>query len=398
MTGEIDLGISINVFEPNITMAAGVLTAYEPRGRFVGSFSNVVESYNHTNEIFGGYINAQFSMRAEEGIIDDWLERGVNRHIEVYNPSGVEIWEGFVNQVTYSVGGFSVIRGPLLDLANRVWVAYGDYNTLTGAQGATTETPLVNNLDSQGHYGILERIVDGGQRDEINYGEATQLRDTYLAEQRVITNKTWNPTGSSEPTLTVDCAGYFRRLERIYYQDLVKASVTCTHAVTDVLNADTTLNHLFSAVNADIGVNAVAISGERPEYVPCDTVLREVVAYGGPTFARWLFYVGNSRRATYRAIDMALSYIQALRDPAQAIRTQSGDVVYPGDVFPGHWMFFPDFAIGRVFEGNVTDLISDPRSLFIESVTFTAPDQLDIAGSRVDKLSAMLKEFGLGSI
>jgi hypothetical protein len=399
MTGKLDLGITINVFEPNITMTAGVLTAYEPRGRFVGSISNVVESYSHTSEVFGGYISAQFSMKAEEGEIDDWLERGMNRHIEVYNPYGVQIWEGFVNQITYSVGGFSVVRGPLLDLANRVWVTYASISTLVvpATQGLTVETPLVSNTASIEKYGLLERIVDGGTRDEINYGEATRLRDTYLAEQRVLTNKTWNPTGSSEPTLTVDCCGYMKRLERIYYINTVAGSWTCTQAVSGILDADLLLNHLFSSANASIGANAIAIAEQR-EYTPCDTILRDIVSFGGVAYVRWLFYVGNNRYATFRAVDNTIAYIQPLRDPSQAIRTAMGDVVHPSDVQPGKWMFFPDFAIGRKFDNVLADLSTDPRALFIEAVTFTAPDQLDISGGKTDRLSALLKQYELGAI
>ena len=154
MSGKIPLGISISVYDPTIVPGGG--GSYTPRGRYLFNLSNVVDSYSHTIEAFGGYTTAQFTFKASQDEFDDWLENGLNRHIEVYNPYGGEMWEGFVNQLTYSVGGFSVVRGPLMDLANRIWVTYGDYNTLTGAQGLTVETPLVNNLNSQAQYGILE--------------------------------------------------------------------------------------------------------------------------------------------------------------------------------------------------------------------------------------------------
>jgi hypothetical protein len=397
MSGKIPLGISISVYDP--TIVPGGAGSYTPRGRYLFNLSNVVDSYSHTIEAFGGYTTAQFTFKASTTEIDDWLERGLNRHIEVYNPYGGEMWEGFVNQLTYSVGGFSVVRGPLMELANRIWVTYASINTLVvpATQGLTVETPLVDNTTSIEKYGLLERIVDGGQRDEINFSEATRLRDTYMAEQRVLTNKTWNPTGSSEPTLTVDCCGYMKRLERIYYINAVAGSWTCTQAITGVLDADLLLNHLFSSANASIGTNAVAIAEQR-EYTPCDTILRDIVSFGGVAYIRWLFYIGNGRYATFRAINNVLSYIQELHDPAQRVRTINGGDVYPGDVWPGRWMFFPDFAIGRIFEGDITDLPSDPRALFIEAVTFTAPDQLDISGGRTDRLSSLLKEYELGAI
>lgn len=397
MTGKIPLGISVHAYQPIIVPGAG--GSYTPRGMFLGSIEGKLESYSHSIQAFGGYDTAQFTFKASETEIDDWLESGINRHIEAYDPRGIECWEGFVNQLTYSVGGFSVVRGPLMDLANRVWVTYASINSLVvpAVQGLTTETPLVDNAASIEKHGLLERIVDGGQRDEINYSEATQLRDTYMAEQRVLTNKTWNATGSNEPTLTVDCCGYMKRLERIYYINAVAGSWTCTQAVTGILNADLLLNHLFSSVNANIGANAIAIAEQR-EYTPCDTILRDVVSFGGVAYARWLFYVGNGRYATFRAVDNTIAYLQPLREPSQSIRNPFGDTVHPINVWPGQWMFFPDFAIGRKFDNVLADLSTDPRALFIESITFTAPDQLDIQGGKTDRLSSLLKQYELGGI
>ena len=398
MTGNIPLGLSVHAYQPIIVPGAG--GSYTPRGMFLGSIEGKLEAYSHTIEAFGGYTTASFTFKASEAEIDDWLENGLNRHIEVYDPRGIECWEGFVNQLTYSVGGFSVVRGPLMDLANRVWCTFAslDSTATPPTQGLTTETPLANNLASQERYGLLERIIDAGTRDEINNGEASHIRDTYMAEQRVLTNKTWNSTGMNEPTLTVDCCGYIKRLERLYFIDAVNATITCTQEVTNVLDADLLLNHLFSSTNASIGVNAVGIGEYRSEYVPCDTVLKDAVSFGGPAYARWLFYIGNGRYATYRAVTDTIAYIQTLREPSQSILNPFGDSVHPINVWPGQWMFFPDFAIGRKFDNNAADLASDPRALFIESATFTAPDQLDIAGGKSDRLPQILKEYGIGGI
>ena len=65
-------------------------------------------------------------------------------------------------------------------------------------------------------------------------------------------------------------------------------------------------------------------------------------------------------------------------------------------MLPGKWVLFTDFLIGRV--PPMTDPRQDPRALFIEQVTFTAPWTLALQGGRADRTSQMLAQMGLGGI
>jgi hypothetical protein len=56
--------------------------------------------------------------------LEDWASYGIGRHIVVYNPSLVQIWEGFINQVDITEGGEQFSIGPLIDIGNRVKVPY----------------------------------------------------------------------------------------------------------------------------------------------------------------------------------------------------------------------------------------------------------------------------------
>jgi hypothetical protein len=401
MSGKIPLGITINVYQPIIDL----YVSYTPKGQYLYSLSNIVESYSHTIQAFGGYESATFTLKASSADIDDWLERGLNRHIEVFDPQGIEIWEGYVDQLNYSVGGFQVQFGPLSSIANRVWVEFTklDDSTRPPSAGAKYESLVEDEFYSQNSYGIFERVLSGGT---ITIADADQLRDTYLAESSYVeTTKQWNSTGTNEPVLEVICKGYFSRLSRIYYlNDSDETSYTCTEAITDLLDYDSGtglmvwggINFLFSAANADIGVNAVDTQRWCSEYTTPDQLIKDVVNKGGVAYNRWLFYVGNNRRATYRAIDTDIAYYQQLRDPAQRVRNRNGMDILPHNVWPGKWLMFTDFFSGRSMPSTPTR--ADPRLMFIESVTFTAPDVLDLSGSKVARVPQILAEYGLGGI
>jgi len=83
-----------------------------------------VHRYWHTIEALGGYWSAEFTIRGNRNLVDDWLQDGIGKRILVFDGSLTCIWEGFVNQVIANYGPLAATRGPLLDIANRVWVVY----------------------------------------------------------------------------------------------------------------------------------------------------------------------------------------------------------------------------------------------------------------------------------
>jgi len=63
---------------------------------------------------------------------------------------------------------------------------------------------------------------------------------------------------------------------------------------------------------------------------------------------------------------------------------------------PGRWALFTDFLVART--PPTADPRQDPRALFIEQATYTAPWSLDLQGGRADRTSQMLAQLGLSGV
>ncbi len=57
------------------------------------------------------------------------------------------------------------------------------------------------------------------------------------------------------------------------------------------------------------------------------------------------------------------------------------------------YLFFSDLLTGRTLP---TELRTDPRYMFIETVQYRAPNQLQLMGGKTDRLPQMLARLGLG--
>jgi hypothetical protein len=119
------------------------------------------------------------------------------------------------------------------------------------------------------------------------------------------------------------------------------------------------------------------------------------VALGDPSdFARYTFGVYDDRQAYYKKMPTAIEYVYRLSSGSQAIETTGGARVQPWNVRPAKWLEIPDFLIGRAAGGG--NLRDDPRNVFIESVTYTAPFGLTINGGKVSTLKQKMAQLGLG--
>jgi hypothetical protein len=215
MTNFQALGLTIQYYQPEILLP----TSYDPEANYLGTLSREVESYSHTIGAFGGYLAAGITFKIPRPRIDEWLQYGLNRGIVTYNPHLQRIWEGFVNQVTVSLGPLSVTRGPLLDIGNRVSVQYTRIANTTDARPSLTGqaiTAIADDPASQALYGIVERIENGGQLDDV---AADLLRDSFIQEHAwPVMPKTLSGSGS-EPSVTLDCLGHLARLGAVTYEN-----------------------------------------------------------------------------------------------------------------------------------------------------------------------------------
>ena len=356
--------------------------------------SERVDSYQHSTQALGGYGAASFSFAANKATIEEWIEDGIGRHVEVYDGIN-QVWEGFVNEVSGSLGALSVGRGPLLNITNKTKVQYQtvSYATNPPVGGQSAETLWDSDPDSIALYGTLETILTGGQGAS---SDADKLRDVYLLENKYPeTNSSLSlQGGEGQMSVTVTCVGYYRLLERYFYSDTATGTVQANVRIEDVLTNDPSVR--FSSNYDEVDVNSVFAPAFEDGSRTAWTVIKSILSLGGTSDERWLFGIYNGRQARYRAIPSEGAYEFRLSNAGQdVIDTHLGVQVARWDVTAGNWLMFPDFLVGQSF-GSA--LRNDPRHLFIESASYQAPWGLTLNGSKVGKAAQLLAKRGLGNI
>jgi len=352
-------------------------------------------NYSHEIAAMGGFRSAQISFGGTRAELEEWFANGVGRHIRVMD--GIDlVWEGFVNQVSIQTGVLTAARGPLLAIGNKVKVAYQTvtYNTNPPIGGDAALTNNAEDTASQGRYGIVEKVLNGGS---MNATEADQVRDTYLSEYKdPETTQQINTQAASANSVTLECLGYISWLDAFYYTETANSGTRqIKQKIEDVLGAEP--NSFISTDYNRIDANSATVGRYEQDQQTGWAVIRDLVARGDSSGNRHLFGVYGDRIAQYGAIPTNVLYEYRLGDKSRKISVlgSNQDVPY-WKVRPGQWMRLPDFLIGRV--GDDTPVGRDPRNIFIESVTYQIPWSVQINGGKTGKLAQLLAQKGLGGM
>ena len=361
----------------------------------VWKLTEQVHNYSHIIEALGGYWSADFTIRGARGLMDDWLQDGLGRHVQVYDDSLTCIWEGFVNAITANYGPLAITRGPLLDIANRVSITYSgvaydeDDNPIFGTSITTAEE---DDTDSQALWGIVPIVLSTGSAVD---ADAEDIRDTYLEQHKMPrTSKQWRSDASGETSVEVSCLGYVHWLNWPYNTVAVGGEENTSAKIVNVL-ADTPNVAWLAFDTTNVTENTLQVPAWEDENNLAWSVIKGIVARGDATLNRWLFGVYADLEAYYVAAPTTLEYQQRLSQPRTRIEHAGGDEVYPWNVLPGKWMLLPDFLIGQAAELNLRD---DPRAMFIEQVQYTAPWELELKGGAIDTVAALVAQLGLSGI
>jgi hypothetical protein len=356
--------------------------------------SPTTDSYTHTIAANGGFISATIGLKMERFEIDDWLENGLGRHISVYNPGGNIIWEGFVNDITATIGGLTVKRGPLMGVSNKVRVVYGtlDTSVTPPTVGVRTKSAFSSDTTSQGLYAIHEKILSIGGCTETM---ALEIRDTYIGEnaRAETTPTTIVIGGTGSLTMVLGCRGYVDFLSAYTYNSNTTGDVAISTRIQSVISADP--NSIISTDYTDISANTETVPSYEADDPLAYNYIMGMVAQGDVGYDRYTFGVYTERKAKYSQIPDDESYIWRISNGGE-IYTPSGVIVRPWDVLPARWVHIPDFMIGRISDGTV--IRDDPRYMFIESLTYTAPYSLTLTGAKISKLPQILGQLGLMGI
>lgn len=350
-----------------------------------------MNTYSHTLSANGGFDSMNITLSDDRISIESWIERGVGSHIEVYNSEGVVVWEGFVNVVGANIGGLEVNVGPLMDIGNRVSVAYApvDYTFSPPLVGDTTVTTITENERSQNIYGIIEKIVNGGRVTDDN---AELIRDTFLKERAYPETSSALKLGSnSQISLTLECLGYWYFTNAYVYNDTGSGAIQVDTRILEILEGNPNTD-MFGDIYIDS--NNAIVPEESDEDKLAMAHLKELLALGGASDQRYTLGVYENRDVYYKEIPSVPAYKTTLSDQGQKILTYEGALVYPWDVRPSQWLFVSDVLAGRYTDE--TDYYEDPRYIFIEQVEYNAPWGVTLTGNRIGTFDQIMARFGIG--
>ena len=390
---------SIIVWKPDIAWTSGAPNSvvWTPEGKDRGSITGEIESYRHVLRALGGYWSAEFMVNAGREYIEEWLDERLGWHIEVHDEAGVTMFEGFVNEIDAVMGGFSVTRGPLLQAANKANLAYSTVDTTTTPPtvGLRALTGIQEDDAQQQVYGIIEKVLSAGG---CTVAEALQVRRAWLADNaRPRTTKRWSNAPAGQTAFTVRVLGYVHLMNHyIYSYTAATATENLEVKLARVLDQD--LNDLLNSTNADIAVTGASIAVRRydDKQRTAWAIVKDLVARGDGEFDPYVFGVWANRRIVYAQAPDTVDYHIRIADVAQRVQTPIGVEVYPWAVLPGKWALFTDFLVARA--PPIADPRQDPRALFIEQTTYTAPWNVDLQGGRVDRTSQRLAQLGLSGV
>ncbi len=397
MAFSMDQGLGINVYT-----ALYAPPSFTARQASLGHIGDEISAYTHKIAADGGFLNATFTATLTELLATDWFDNGLGRHIEVQTASGEEVFEGFVNKVSVSIGSLQAVAGPLIEVVNRSLVVYTRIfeDVDPPASGGQWETTIVEDADSQAKYGILEAVFSGGQA---TLDQADQVNSSYVEDMRnPEKDEDLNIPGASQAAVTVEVLGYFHRLSKYVYEsttnltEAISSNSGTLGKLQNVLAADP--NGIFTVIQADgvLAANAFLVVGHENDNRLALDVIKEMVSIGDVNDARYVFGVYENRVPRYKALPTEYTYKHDIVSVEQEIRTYADDKVVPGYlVRPAFYLYLqnePTASAGPGFNAN------DPRALFIEDVTYTWPFGVAINGQRVKTISQKLAKLGLGSL
>jgi hypothetical protein len=331
-------------------------------------------------------------------VIYDWIEKGLGRDVEMFDGGGQTVYNGFVNKITCNFGAVSVSRGPLVNIANRVSAMYVpiiDETVAPPILGQRTETTIAEDTISQAKYGIVEKVLSIGNALDV---DADSIRDLYLAENKdpESTQQVSMGGGGGDIGLTLECSGYIDWLELFVFNDVTTPlSVELTTKILSILTAEQAVNGIFSTNVSGVDFNGVLTSSYEAENRTAMAIIKAILAHGDINDARWLFGVYANRMVHYSIMPSTVEYLHTIRTRNQEITRPDESKVEPWSVLPGKWLFMPDLL---PLHTDPDELRLDPRALFIESVTYTAPYGLQINGAKVNTLNQRLARLGLSGI
>jgi hypothetical protein len=352
--------IKINVYDRSLTTTAISVCSDDLGWR--------ASSYQHTSTATFGYesMTVQFGGTIDEAAL--WMDR-LLCPVNVSSQDANTIWEGYISQVEYSVGGRT--RSVSLDaVANRVTVRYQTYLGTPGVTASASDTT------SQALYGIKDTTLSTGLTDLTG---ANALRAAYLANYA---NPKQQPSsqlslgsgeGGAGVAITVTCAGWYATLD---FVTLVRSDTSTEATTTQIATLISGVSPGIGAVNGFLATTGI-ISGTgvtTPRSIAADTTYRAAIearlALGDTSSQRFAWGVYESRTLVVKQWAGATPNTVGYR-----ARYTTGKIETGGGARVDYWDVRPD-AI--VVDADLLPIVTPTTAadasdrFYLERVTFAA--------------------------
>lgn len=360
--------------------------------RFV-DHSQDVTSYDHSHAAMGGFWTANLTMRLPLAELEDWLENGVGRQVQVRGRGTKLAWEGLVNRVTMNVGGYNMNVGPYLDIANKVKLAYSIFLQLGGgnATGIRVATDYTSDALSIARYGILAKVFSVGGVDTSAVANLQALLlERYSQPPRSEDLNLPGDTGLTYFDLKLECIGYAHLFQKYSYNSATTGTQNLSAKLAAIVAAEP--NGLFSS---SVTTNTIQVPAYEADDAEAWGLIKGMIAMGDVSLNRYSFGVYENRRAVYKPVSNSVVYIRPLREGAAVIQDAQGGLLQPWEVRPGGYVLVTDLLPGKPTAATLND---DRRAIYADTVQYRMPDSLVINGAHSFKVEQRLAQLGISGV
>ena len=360
--------------------------------RFV-DHSQDVTSYDHSHAALGGFWSANLTMRLPLHDLEDWLEYGVGRQVQVKGRGTKLAWEGIVNRVSVNVGGYSMTVGPYLDIANKVKLAYSIFLQLGGgnATGIRVVSDYTSNLLSQSKYGILAKNFSVGGIDTAAVaGLQAMLLERYSQPPRSEELSLPGETGLRYIDLKLECIGYAHLFQKYTYSSTTAGTQNLSAKLAAIVAAEP--NALFSS---SVATNTIQVPATQNDDAEAWGLIKALIALGDTSLNRYTFGVYEGRRATYKPVSNSVVYVRPLREGASVIQDAQGGLLQPWEIRPGCYVLVTDLLPGKPVASDLND---EQRAIYADTVQYRMPDSLVINGAHAFRVEQRMAQMGLSGV
>lgn len=371
------------------------LTIYEQPwrgGKFLRSYNDEVKNYGHDMGAVGGFLGCSFELADQPfNDFEDWIESGLGREVKITSAGG-SVFEGFINRLEFTIEGFHVVYGPLMDVVNKARLQYSviDWSTGQAVTGLQATTGWFEDLNSQTKYGIHTKVLSSGGIQPDLVDELVQQVLKKLAKPKSSEDLSF-ASGSGGPfSIRVVVEGWYSWLDKYVYNSTDTTMVNLSAKLKAIIAIEP--NNLFNS--GLVQTNTLQVSLWENDSTSSWGQMKALLAFGDANFDRYILGVYENRIISYKKVEDVITYYRPLKEKLTSVLDTQQNLVDPWLVRPGVWV-------------NVMDLMPTYRApalesamdtMFIESVNFKAPNSLTLNGSNIYKLEQRLAQLGISGL